>query len=536
MKLKLILSLIAAGTLATSAQGFKDGLEYFRAGEPSDARIILNNTLSDPTTDVATAKYYLGQIALGEKDFNTAKKLFEEGLLSDPKNGFNYVGLGQLALLQGNPSVASDHFKQARALGKKDAVLITDIARAYFNADPVKYTKEIQKTIADAKKADKTCPAIYILEADMLENPGEAAGYYEMAMSFDPQINYPEAYIKYGRTYFRVSPKFAIDKIKELNQKLPTSALAQRELAEKYYDDNQLTRAAEQYGKYMSNPNHFQKDEQRYVGLLFFGKKYDESLALARNILAKDPENIFMQRMVMYNLAELGQKEEAAQAGAKLMSMAGEHTPKDYTTYGDILFQLQRPEEAVAQYEKAVEILPEKVSLLQSLSDAYTDAGMYDKAVTAMEQYIEKNPEHTVNDLVILGRRYMNAAAMIKDNPELIAQYVERGTKVLDEVNERVPNNYQVLITKLRLLSNGNNQTFTANDITLAKELLGILDSDPENISRRANDYQFILYGLGKYYLGEKDNANAAIYFERVADQFRPDDTQLRTLVDTLKK
>ena len=55
--------------------------------------------------------------------------------------------------------------------------------------------------------------------------------------------------MKYANLYNKVNPDFAINKLIELNQKLPTSALAQRELAEKYYDGGKFTPAAEQYGK-----------------------------------------------------------------------------------------------------------------------------------------------------------------------------------------------------------------------------------------------------------------------------------------------
>ena len=125
-----------------------------------------------------------------------------------------------------------------------------EIARAYYNADPVAYAKDIEKTLADARKLAKKTPepAIYILEGDMLAqtNVGDAAGYYEMAQQADPETKYPEAYVKYARTYFTVTPVFSIDKLKDLLSRQPNSALAQRELAEKYYESDRLTLAAEQ--------------------------------------------------------------------------------------------------------------------------------------------------------------------------------------------------------------------------------------------------------------------------------------------------
>ena len=56
---------------------------------------------------------------------------------------------------------------------------------------------------------------------------------YEMAFTFDPENT--EAYVKYANTYFFVNPTMAIEKLAEVLAKNPHSALAQRELAEKYY-------------------------------------------------------------------------------------------------------------------------------------------------------------------------------------------------------------------------------------------------------------------------------------------------------------
>ena len=144
-----------------------------------------------------------------------------------------FRSLGSLLLKSGDAKGAQEQFKQARNFGKKNAVLLTDIARAYYDADPVAYKKELDKAITDAKKADKTCAAIYILEGDMLapNSIGDAVGYYEMAWNYDTQNQFPEAYVKYAQVYFSVNPQFAIQRLQELVQKNPNSALAQRELA-----------------------------------------------------------------------------------------------------------------------------------------------------------------------------------------------------------------------------------------------------------------------------------------------------------------
>lgn len=535
MKLKSLFAfMLGALAVSGSAQGFKDAVEYFRADQPEEAEIIINRTINDPATDKSMANYFLGKIALQRENFENAKNFFEKGITVNPNNGYNYVGLGEIALNQGNESVANDFFKQASKLAKKDAVLLSEIARAYYNADATAYQDDIQKYLKNARKADKDCPAIYILEADMLApvNIGESAGYYEMAMSAQDGVNYPEAFVKYARTYFPVNPKYAIDGLKKLLELQPNSALAQRELAEKYYDNDQLTMAAEQYGKYIQNPNHFKRDEQRYVGLLYFGKKYDESNALAAKLLSEDPDNFYMKRMRMYNYAALEDYQNALVEGEKFFNAKGDFIANDYKTFGDIYIALGQDSIGIVQYEKALIVEPEKASLYKDISQIYTAAEIYDKAADAHEKFIELEPEHTTNDLMILARRYQNAAATSDTCTVEHDVYADKAIKTIEIVYEKAPNNLQVLSARSRIYLIANNNEMNDEVEQQLVEILAILDADPANTTNRKQDYIFALNLLGKYNLS-KDREKAKAYYNRFLE-INPENEALKTFVDKL--
>lgn len=537
MKFKLLFSFLIAGASVASAQGFKDAMHYFRADQPEEAEIIIERVINEPSTDKAMANYFLGQIAYKKGNIENAKNFFTKGCEANPENAYNYVGLGAVALKSGDAKAADDYFKQAKKLAKKDAVVIVDMGRAYYSVDPVKYAKEIEKCIADARKANKQCPALYIFEADMLadqDKVGDAAGYYEMAMNSADKADYPEAFVKYARTYFKVNPKFAIDGLKELLKINPNSALAQRELAEKYYDNNQLTLAAEEYGKYVQNPNHFQRDEQRYVGLLYFGGKYDQSNEWADKILAKDPGNFFMKRMKFLNAAALKNNEAAAAAAEDFFSRTGgDFVPNDYTTYGEVLSALGNDSLSVIQYEKAVALDPSKTSLLKDLSGAYASADRFAESAAAFQKFIDAG-DYTTNDLVILARRYQNAAATATDSI-VKADYVDRGLKAINEVNEKVPNNVQVLNTKARIMLIGNNNKVNEELAAELKNILTLLDQDPANKTDRKSDYQFAYSMLGNYALDMKDMPAAYEYFSGLLE-LDPNNAVVKGAVEAIQK
>ncbi len=479
MKSKILFSLLLGSALSLSAQqGFKDGVEYYRADQPEEAAIILNNTLNDAATDQSTAYYYLGQIALQGGDKATAKADFDKGVTLNPSNGYNYVGLGALALADGNASAAAGYFKDAKKNAKKNADILTEIARAYFVADPVKYATEIDKALADAKKAQKNAPSPFILEGDRLAktNVGDAAGMYEMAAQFDTKLEHPEAYVKYARTYFPVNPQYAIDKLNELLKAQPNSALAQRELAEKYYEDNQLTRAAQQYEKYIQNPNSFKKDKQRLVGLLFFAKRYPESYAMADELLSEDPGNFYMQRLQFYNKKAMGENEAAKAAAEKLFANSkAELNSQDYIQYGELLQDMGQDTLGVEMYEKAVVASPEKTSLLKDLSGAYSTAKMYDKAADTMAKFIAGEGDNAnPNDILALARRYQNLAISYMETDSVASRAAaDKALTTIEQVITRVPNNPLVLNTKSDILRVANQGEL--NEVVI-EEVLATLD------------------------------------------------------------
>lgn len=527
MKFRTIFSFVLGGMAMTAfAQGgYQDGVDYYNAERFDKAKTILEKTLNDPSTKKAVSYFYLGSLELDNNNVAAASENFNKGVQADPAYGYNYVGLGQIALKNGNKKDAENYFKQALEGNKKDASVMAAIARAYFNVDPTLYAKEIEKNIANAMKVSKNKEAqVYVLQGDMAKasDIGQAAGFYEQAMVYDEQagnVN-PEAYVKYANLYNKVNPDFAIGKLVELNEKLPTSALAQSELAEKYYDGNQFTKAAEQYGKYIKNPNHFQGDEQRYSGLLYFGKKYQESLDVANQVLAADPNNEYMQRMVMLNKAALKDFIGAEEAAQKLFSHANaKFTATDYSTYGDILGELGRPQEAIEAYVKAYEMNPEKnKQMLAEISSMYNDLENDQKAVEYMRKFVDAG-DATLNDYFILSNRYKNLGLSLPEGSPERAEAANNGIKNIDLAIEGAANKGPLYRNKATLLMirDGAENT-TPELIDTYKAMIAAYDEDPANKEKYADAYKMAYTRMGSYYMQQGDNAQAREYFQKVLE------------------
>lgn len=537
MKFKLFAILLLGGALVSNAQGYKDGIEYFKVGKIDNAKELLDKNLNDPTTVKSEAYCYLGHIEAAKGNTAGAKEYYNKGVAADANNAFNYIALGALDLKAGNAKAAEEQFKMAQKVDKKNAAVYAAIARAYYEADPVAYAKELGKNIEKARKTNKQDPTVYILEGDMKaaeKDYGGAAGQYELAFTFDPKNE--EAYVKYANTYFHVNPQMATAKLEELLTKTPNSALAQRELAEKYYELDLGSQAAEQYGKYIQNPNHFKQDEIRYVQLLFFGGKYDQSFDLAKSIRAAmpagDKDHFYMCRMQLYNKVALEQWAEAEAFGAELFGLnipGTEYTSKDFVDYATALKNVGKTAESVAEYEKAVAYNPNNIDLIRDLVDVYEQNENYAKAAEYYQKIVD-SPECKANDLYLMSTKYFNVAATTQDEA-LKASSLEGARKYAALANEKVPGNYRIVQQQAKVENLAGN---TAEAVKFYNATLAILDAKENAKVEYKDTYIGIYANLARIAFEADDKAGARdIYMKWL--EVDPENAALREYVEKMK-
>ncbi len=531
--------MLMGASLVAGAQGYKDGIEYYKVDKLDNAKELLERNLNSPSTDKAEAYYYLGQIALHQGKVADAAANFEKGIAANAMNPYNYVGQAAIALKNGGD--VKTLLEKARKLSKKDAKLEMEIARAFYDANPTTYAKDIEKCIKNARKWNADDPDSYIFEADTKADKkdwGNAAGIYELAFDKDP--NNIEAYVKYANTYFNVNPEMAIGRLEELQAKVPNSALVQRELAEKYYADNLGAKAAEQYGKYIKNPNHFAQDEVRYVQLLFFGEKYQDSYNLATQLINKlnpaDSKVFYMKRMQLYNLVQLQKWPEAVEAGrsffANALPAGSNYEVRDYTDYGQALQTAGHPEEAIAAYEKAIELNPGNVDLIRFMGDSYADAENFVKAAEYYQRLVDSGNNKS-NDLFTLSNYYLGIASTEDLDDATKADALAKSQKYIDEVDKLVPDNVQIVNQKAKIAKfrEGDNNNGAA--LSAYNELLSILDKK-ENKSDYTRYYKYAYNYLATYYFNKGDKSTAKIYYQKWLEN-DPENESLRKYVESLK-
>lgn len=521
MKFNYLTALFVSATLTAGAQGYKDGIEYYKAGQYDNAITILDRNMNDASTDKALANYYLGQSYLNKGDINKAKTYFDAGIAANPDCGYNYAGLGAIDLLNKNKNGAEENFKKAQNLAKKNTEISVDIARAYYNADPVAYAKEIDKYIAKARKDSKNHePEIYIFEGDRLtkeRNYNDAATQYEQAINFDGDN--PAAYVKYANTYFYVVPQYAIERLQELLQKQPNSALAQRELAEKYYDNGQLAKAAEQYGKYISNPNHFPQDKARYAVLLFAANKYDDAVKTANEVLAITPGDLTLKRIIYRSLIELDDADKAFAAADEFFGnpdFAGRFNSGDYVVYAQYLSGKDMNDKALEILKKGRKELPKDAAVARTLADVLDRQGQSGAALDAYVDYMTLTGEPMEQDYNTGTLFALNAVSKESDE-NLRNKYAQVGLDYLDKILDPANPRASYLLRKVQILLNRNVGNVDADSEAAILALINVMDAEPENANpanpqNSLNIYRILYNQLLSYYdkTGDKESADNA--------------------------
>ncbi|HEY6914238.1 MAG TPA: hypothetical protein VI413_06140, partial [Paludibacter sp.] len=261
--LAFLFSISALCVSAATSPSDGQGIAYYRAGFPVVAKPLLISEIETNSSNRAETCFNLGNIYFSDNQLDSAAFYFNKGLVADPMNSLNSIGLTMLKI-KSNVETAEAEYKNVLKLkqNKKNVDIYIAIANAYlFNGvlDKAVFYQEKAKSIKT-----KYAP-VYVVLGDIelaKKNIGEACRNYEQAIYFDDKCK--EAYIKYARAYKSVNTPLAIEKLEALKAKEPSFLLVDRELADIYYSTNNFSKAAELYANYLQSGNSNVMDLTKY--------------------------------------------------------------------------------------------------------------------------------------------------------------------------------------------------------------------------------------------------------------------------------
>ena len=471
---------------------------------------------------------------------DSAAYYFNQGIAKNKKSYINQVGLGKLALEQGDRAKAEQRFNEAlNGRGKKDPYVLSMIGEAYVNA-PNASEEDINKGIGYLKQSlerDSNNALTNIVLGDAylkLKNGGEAMSSYDRAIQINDKS--PIAYYKRGQLFTSSrnynEAEAAFNKAIEID---PNFAPAYGDLGELYYFAGQYDKALSTFQKFVDMSENTPETKAKYASFLFLTKNYDKTLQVAEEVLQQQPDNMVMNRLKAYSYLELGQPEQALQAIESYMQKVDQSKliAEDYAYYGRILNKNKQPAKAVENMEKALQMNQADVELYADLANAYAQNEQYDKAIEVYER--KRNAVEPSNaDYYYMGNIYMMAGEQktADGNQQAAKEFFQRADSTYSKVTEANPTYAYGHLWRARAQASQDPETTEGLARPHYEQFITIASADKDKYKKdliEANSY------LGYYYYLKGERDNAIKYWQEVKN-LDPQNTQATTALNEINK
>ena len=323
-KFKTFSIALLASVTASYAQDIDQAKKAIDAEQFEKAKSMLKTIIQSKPAN-GKAAFLLGNVYLTQNIADSAKIYFLKGLSASEDSKFNYIGLGQMDLDNGNLAAAQANFAMAtKDIKKKDVEPYVYVGKAYLNANKPDY-KNALTVLGKAKLINPQDAQLQLVLGDAYygdKNQNDAYVAYRTAFQSDPTLiraKMQQAVLLKGAKAYSEATKL----LNEIVATNPNYGPVYRELAETYFywgnNDPKnykeyIQKALGYYEKYMSMTDYSLTSRMRHADFLIVAKDYAALEVEANKMKELDNVNPRILRYLGYSAYENGNIDAAIQA------------------------------------------------------------------------------------------------------------------------------------------------------------------------------------------------------------------------------
>ncbi len=368
-----------------------------------------------------------------EEMADSARVLFDQGIVKDPANPFNYMGVAGLDVIAKNNAKAKEEMAKVMSLlpSKANKTIKMDPARhasvliemgEWFVFAKVNDTATVFNLLRAAEKLDNKNPYLYIVKGDvyfyMLNDGSKAIINYNAAQALDPKS--PEAKLRQGQLWLRARQyTTALNYYQEVVKMDSTFAPAYRELGSLLARAGRQEEAKKNWYKFLELSRNTAARKQ-FVNTLIELKDYPEAIVQLNEIKKVDSSDNDVNRALAYSYFETQQFDKGLVYIKKFIANAKPDKIRslDYAYYGRLLARNRQDSLAPEQLMKAYDKDTSKTELISEAALCWSKVKKYDKASALYEKKILLKAAIPM-DYYNLGKVYYSLQDFVKADTNL---------------------------------------------------------------------------------------------------------------------
>jgi lipopolysaccharide biosynthesis regulator YciM len=403
---------------AASAQDIEAAKKAMDAEQFEKAKTILKNVIKTKP-DSGKASFLLGNVYLKQSLADSAKMFFQKGLTLKENPNFNYIGLGQIDLDNGNAVAAQFNFDQAtKDTRKKDFEELLYIGKALTNSEKPDFKKAIT-VLQKAKMINATDAQVQMALGDAYygdRNQNDGYKAYSNAFDADPTLIRAKMQLGVLLKGAKAFPeaKDALDKVVAANA---SYGPVYRELAETYYQwgttdkakyIDYTAKALQYYEKYMSLTDYSLTSRMRHADFLILAKDYKALQVEAEAMKKLDKVNPRILRYLGFSSYENGNAEAAITALEEFTkNPKNKIIGRDYLYLGLAQITKAVPVPVATEAKPAETNQPKNTSSNPAPVKPAADEVLYQSGIANLRKAVEMD-KPMANELNDYGKKYFD--------------------------------------------------------------------------------------------------------------------------------